>query len=90
MGTLLGHHIKALGEPGGSFQPHLMYSLQGGTQINSVNQGLKRESVLFHRESVAFAILALFWSKHQPCQLTMANIDAWDMGEERGERIRES
>lgn len=59
-------------------------------QINPVNQGLRSESVLCHRDSVALAILALFWSKLLQCQLTaMANTGAWDMDEESRERIRE-
>lgn len=37
---------------GGSFQPNVKYYSQTGVQINSVNWGLKRESVLFHRHSV--------------------------------------
>lgn len=89
MGILLGHHKKAVPNwTGVSFQPNLMHYSQ--LQINSVNQGVRRESVLFHRDSVAFATLAIFWSKHQQCQLTaVANTGAWDMDEESGERIRE-
>lgn len=67
-----------------------MHYSQIGMQINSVNQGLRRESVLCHRDSVALAVLALFWSKLQECQLTtVANTGAWDMEEESRERIRE-